>query len=431
MDQYAVYPNLGMNYGNNYPFYGYGAMPSSKISVAVPYTDELFGKSYIQGPQIDVDPFMYSKRGNMRNPNMGVGFGVAPGQIQLFDMMNHISNKKGLKDILNGDITLSPDYSAHPLDQYSSLTQSYLSPQVVPPMNTISPLSSLTVLSPLSPLSPLSAQFAPSEYKPISFNPIVNTPNAGNSSNTQYSMVLNPATNQYEFADNNNGNITYYTGSGVMIFDNYLNSRGRNERAVVLFRNSRTGLYEELGGSVDKNDFDNQNTLAKTAMREAREESANLFTITNPNSLLFTQNNNGQFVNRQINSRVYRCYGICVSSPSNNAWQYMYQQNLNKLRGVSAQHQWLETDDMQRFYIRDILYGLSSASQGNMGCLDAEGYQRIIAGRTKACLRLLLTGYGYNSVADMCFNAPKQGTVTTVNDPQMSFLNGTTTVTIN
>ncbi|AYV76345.1 MAG: hypothetical protein Terrestrivirus5_167 [Terrestrivirus sp.] len=370
MSAFSFYPNIVNPVFGNMP---------QKINVALPYTDPLFGPSYIGGPSINLNPEnkYRQQRLNIHTPKVDIG--IVGNKDQLYALMNGLSQLK-TKTTYNNN-------------EYRPIT------------------------------------YDPNSFGQGSFSSQLQTQGAVT---TGYSMYLNPSTNHHELVYNQNGNLTYYSGSGVVLFDTYMNRYGRNEPAVILFRSSYNGEYEELGGSVDNSDFDStngDNTLLKTATREAREESGNLFNIVNTDAL-YKANTTGAeaaWVERPYNDKVYRCYGIYVTG-INQSWAYMFNQNIQKLRTNGAPKEWLESNDMQRFYINDIINCLSGNPRGSMNCSDAEGNMRVIAGRTKACLRMMLQKSinGYSAV-EMCFNNPKTATVTTNNST--TFLNGTQSLT--
>lgn len=247
-----------------------------------------------------------------------------------------------------------------------------------------------------------------------------------------YKMIKNSSTGNNELVYTNNGISTHYTGSGVMIFTNYMNRNGRNEPSVILFRSSVSGNYEELGGNIDLKDFDGKNTLLKTAVREAREESANLFNIININALHTTETYERPHIDRNVNSKIYRCYALVLSNTNNESWKYIYSTNQNHLKAANAPKQWMETNDVQFFYINEIAYELRNVSRGNITCLDTEGIMRTIGGRTKACLREILKDFGGNgSQIEMAYMNPKMGTFVKGTGSGLTFLDNTTTITIN
>lgn len=166
-----------------------------------------------------------------------------------------------------------------------------------------------------------------------------------------------------------------YTGAGIILFHYYTNLSGRNALAVVLFRNVRTQMYEDLGGIVDNKD----NSLVSTAIREAYEESAQLFKFKNI----------VKYVDIINNGEGYRAYTALITSENSYTWQYIYQQNRNTLIAHNAPEHLRESDDMQYFYIDDIRPALTKDDSDFM-CIDANGTIRKIRGRTKLVLKSIL-----------------------------------------
>ena len=246
-----------------------------------------------------------------------------------------------------------------------------------------------------------------------------------------YKMITNSSTGANELVYTNNGISTHYTGSGVMIFSNYMNRYGRHEPSVILFRSSSSGNYEELGGKIESKDFDGKNTLLNTAVREAREESANLFNIININALHTKETDERHHIDRNVNLKIYRCYALFLSNTNNESWKYIYSTNKNHLKASNAPKQWMETNDAQFFYINEIAYKLRDVSRGNITCLDTEGIMRTIGGRTTACLREIFKDFGGNgSQIVMAYMNPKTGTFVKGSGSGFSFLDNTNTITI-
>ena len=78
----------------------------------------------------------------------------------------------------------------------------------------------------------------------------------------------------------------------------------------------------------------------------------NLFNIVNINSLNPSDINAKRYIDRAYNSRIYRCHAIYLNNVNSNSWQYVYAQNLNQLKMASATPSWMETDDLQFFYLK-------------------------------------------------------------------------------
>ena len=168
-------------------------------------------------------------------------------------------------------------------------------------------------------------------------------------------------------------------GAGIIFVENYNNHAGRQEPAIILFRNAHNGVYMDAGGTRDQTDRD----IKYTASRETIEETANALRI-NPSSL---QSNNAVIHSYGANN--YICYFIAVGSIQST----YYRNNLQLLQRQNAPHQWLETNGLTRVYIEDFINAGGLTQGGNLNLNDASGRQITIFGRTKACIRNAIQSY--------------------------------------
>lgn len=93
---------------------------------------------------------------------------------------------------------------------------------------------------------------------------------------------------------------------------------------VILFRCSFTNVYNDLGGSINKEDIPSKYFLELTAMREINEETATTLRI---NSIDFF--NNLMYIDIKKNKHYYRCYIIAINQ---NFPVREYYTNLKKLQ---------------------------------------------------------------------------------------------------
>lgn len=68
----------------------------------------------------------------------------------------------------------------------------------------------------------------------------------------------------------------HYSGAGVLIIEDYYMKNGKVEPCIVLVKNKASGEYSDFGGSYESK----HNTLQNTASIELREESRNLFNVS-------------------------------------------------------------------------------------------------------------------------------------------------------
>lgn len=249
---------------------------------------------------------------------------------------------------------------------------------------------------------------------------------------------------KYYLADNIDGCTKYYSGSGIMIFERkYKNLNGREEVAVILFRSSLTGEYEELGGSIDGNDYTGGNdTLINTAKREVKEESYNLFNfdrvdIANMYRGINKNMNVEKNVIKGIPGEMYECYAICLAENQNNdEWKQMYEYNkilINNNRLSTSC--WKETNDMQRFFLSDYMSCVGINPYGPITIVDSEGIVRTISGRTRTCLNMMLKDYTVtgNSIVDIIVNISRSVVIVKNNviDNMKPFLLDTISIIVN
>lgn len=153
------------------------------------------------------------------------------------------------------------------------------------------------------------------------------------------------------------------TGAGIAILVPY-----QKRWAVALFHEKHSNSYQDLGGSIDPEDTD----LKEVAIREAKEESANLIHI-HP-KCLFTY---------FIEKLPYRCYLIAV--PPNTINPTTFKTNHFLLEKNNAPHHYQEMDDLDFFYLTDLLNQPNAQSQL---IPNVHGIPKKIHPRPLACLRL-------------------------------------------
>ena len=178
------------------------------------------------------------------------------------------------------------------------------------------------------------------------------------------------------------------TGAGVILLENYRNKQGKHALAVILFRNKHNNTYQDGGGNIDPGE-----TLKDAAVRELKEESANLFRLSE-DSLKGCPEYDHQ--------GTYRAYALKVQHTAGIQSAYYYE-NVEKLAAhPDTPNCWKETNKMARFYIDEIRKGLTN--QGDLQCLDANGNRCVIFGRTKACIRELMGRFIQAPTVELKFN---------------------------
>src|SRR5271170_2838512 len=99
-----------------------------------------------------------------------------------------------------------------------------------------------------------------------------------------------------------------YSGAGVIIVEDYYTKNGKVEPCVLLVKNGASGLFMDFGGGYEQK----HNNLKETAREELREESRNLFNISEKYFNKYVDIP----VGRQNNRIFYRVYIIKINGIS-------------------------------------------------------------------------------------------------------------------
>jgi len=175
-------------------------------------------------------------------------------------------------------------------------------------------------------------------------------------------------------------------GAGVILAEYYENKHNDSPNtkiniALILFKNSKSNMFDVLGGHKDPTDPSTKHT----AIREAKEESAN--TIRLSTSSL----NSSNAIMHSHNNHNYACYfvGIKQFKPS------YYRHNLKLLQNTAKtiDHVWLETNDVTRVYIESFIKSGGLTKHGNLMLYDVNDKLITITDKTKSCIREALN-YG-------------------------------------
>lgn len=168
------------------------------------------------------------------------------------------------------------------------------------------------------------------------------------------------------------------TGAGIIILEQYRPDKNSpHQWAVILFKDAHSNLCGDLGGNVDQGD----QFVSQVARREAQEESCNYIQFKNTKVFGEDINNQQTFVEHWD----YRCYFVAVKT--GKIFSNTFNQNRLKLLQNGAQHHWLETNQMVRFNLQDLLNAGVMTKGGDLPCIDARGNPQIVQGRSKACIR--------------------------------------------
>jgi ADP-ribose pyrophosphatase YjhB (NUDIX family) len=171
------------------------------------------------------------------------------------------------------------------------------------------------------------------------------------------------------------------TGAGVIIYENYYVNSVTNLKgpAVILFRNKHTGRYEDPGGNLDPGE-----TPKQAAVRELAEESLGTFKL--PMTVL-----KDQWSIRHINYMGYFVNVAGYIKTDSYADNHRLAKNMFEPLNSANEHL-LETTDMQRFFVKDLLRDMKNAgADGSFFTTTASGTPPKanvhILGRTKGLIR--------------------------------------------
>lgn len=171
-----------------------------------------------------------------------------------------------------------------------------------------------------------------------------------------------------------------FSGSGVLFFE-----KSYNGRPTVVLAKHKNGVFHDIGGKISQRISPSQDTVKDNARKEALEESQGLFAIENITIGKFVDLFDG------ANNANYRCYLVALGGTDRYPLDQWYLNNKNILDKVSyLSNAWRETDDLQRFYLQDIINALTNTQQGqSMQCKDVNGVVRTLRNRTVNIFRLI------------------------------------------
>lgn len=202
-----------------------------------------------------------------------------------------------------------------------------------------------------------------------------------------------------------------YSGAGIAIFEYYNNHKDRKEDSVILFRDE-DGTYCLPGGKT-KDSIRDSNSTIRTAKEETIEETCCMFNVSN-NTLM-----KSPFYDKVAGRTFYRCYAVKVAGKQ-GIMSNVYHQNRKNISilyqsGQSQYHDFLETDDIVRVYIRDIPIN-SKASNGFVCPTAKEGKIIVIKPRDSMCLQHFIRNGAHRQkpifVSSLAAQSIKNGLIT-------------------
>lgn len=178
-----------------------------------------------------------------------------------------------------------------------------------------------------------------------------------------------------------NMNKKKFTGSGIILVEEFTNKRGRREPAVILFRNIRMNMYGDLGGYLDYEDTLEKYPLAEGSIREAYEESRGLVDITDAKHIIKKIGN----INPYIDTKQYRCHFVGIKSGL--LYNSDFKKNMRLLDAARVSRSYKETNDVARFYVSDLVKSGVLTARGDFNTVDAYGNKTKVTGRARALVR--------------------------------------------
>jgi len=200
-----------------------------------------------------------------------------------------------------------------------------------------------------------------------------------------------------------------YKSAGTIIIEQGYNRRnGKTCDAIFLGFNNNRKMYELFYGKRDTY----ENNELTTARRETKEESSNMFRLSeNMYNIRYSVNTDDK----------HYAFVIRVSAPKGGIQSNVFRKNQKQLYQNNAPHEWLELTDITRIDIGEaIQQGILHHMTGNFTMNDVYGNRCVIFARDA------------EFIADALRNRMHQrGTVNQLsfvkswNDPNKPYLNGT------
>jgi hypothetical protein len=171
-----------------------------------------------------------------------------------------------------------------------------------------------------------------------------------------------------------------YSGAGVMIIEDYYTKSGKIEPCVLLVKNGASGLFTDFGGGYEKK----HKNLKETASKELREESRNLFNVSEKYLKKYVDIPVSS--NKSIKNVFYRVYIIKINGISRK--YFNYNKNIidkTHQKGTHVPYSWRETTDITHIPFKNIDFNLLGA-RGKIILTDIDGNHIQLHGRAKRCI---------------------------------------------
>ena len=176
----------------------------------------------------------------------------------------------------------------------------------------------------------------------------------------------------------NNKTVPFNRASTILIEKNYINNENRNGPTIILFKDTKWKTFIEPGGRIDRKGNENKNfndILIDTAIRELQEETLNTFNI---NKKIYQKS---LYIDTfdKIRNKYGRTFFICIDE--NLFDEKIYYHNKNIIFNQKQNNEsivWRETNDVDRFYIKDIEKCLLNFKYEDVLCNDINKIQHNI-----------------------------------------------------
>lgn len=173
-----------------------------------------------------------------------------------------------------------------------------------------------------------------------------------------------------------------FSGAGIIPIEMYYDKTTRAKKiSVILFKSCRSNRYCDGGGTRGYNE-----DARTTAAREFKEESANTFRL----------NKKHLDYNFSIMCRSYIAFFVIFKS-HNDIYRKCYKDNIAMLHRNSADNVWLETDDITKIYVDDLVKSGVLGAREHLSTVDVNGKSIIVDRRAV----VLISSAIYNGVINI------------------------------
>jgi len=172
-----------------------------------------------------------------------------------------------------------------------------------------------------------------------------------------------------------------FSGSGVIIIEDYVKKDGTIEPCIILARNKSSKIYNDFGGGIDSRYLKKHSlneSIILTAIKELREESRNLIMVRKDMLKTYIDINTG----KKNTNDFYRGFFIKI----NGINRKYFVKNMKIIdKNKSIPKYWKETDSITHIPIKNIDFD-KLEKRGKIHLIDIYGNDIPIHGRVKRLL---------------------------------------------